>query len=271
MLFRINAKLLWLSCVLCCSNIVHAQKDSLGRKLSEEYTYFSIDSLIFKSKKIELLYTLERKGNMDRKVRDFGDKIFNDSANKISRLYLTENNGKTIAIPTVPLDNIIIDDSKELIVGLSRAVTSPYKIVLYDFNGVLLYKKTLLPFELTMDSVNYIEFCRLFPSFLEYAIREKQILFEGGVCYIDLGYWQFLSAEEKEKIKSSTWFKPSHYFPFLFPESIDGTCSYQLSRYTNFYSMTDPFYEFEMSQSGKPVGIILNDEFGSKVKISIPK
>jgi hypothetical protein len=266
-----NFKGLVLLCSLCCSSIVQAQKDSLGRKLSDEYTYFSIDTLIFKSKKIELLYTLERKEDMDKKVRDFGDKIFNSGVNKIARLHLTLSNGNTIAVPTVPLDNVIIDDSKELIVGLSRAATSPYKIVLYDFNGVLLYKKSILPFELTMDSVNYIQFGRLFPSFLEYAIREKQKLFEGGVYYIDLGYWQFLSGEERGEIKSSSWFKPTHYFPYLFSESIDGSRSYELSKYTNFYSMTDPFYEFQMSKSGDPVGIVLNDEFGGKVKIPIPR
>lgn len=269
MLVELNFKISVLLFALNCSYFAQAQSD-LGRKPSEEHTYFSIDTLRFRSKKIELLYTLERKGEMDKKIRDLGDAIFSDNANRIARLYITEGYKNTISIPTIPLDNAIIDDSNKLIVGLSRATTSPYKLVLYDFNGRLLFKKSISAFELAMDATDYVQFGKSFPAFLEYAVRENQVLFEHGLYYIDLGYWKFLSGQEKEKIKASSWFKPSHYFPYLFTEHLDGWASYEISKYTNFYSMTDPFYEFEISESGQPIGIILNDELGNKVKISIP-
>lgn len=269
MLVRLKLKVSMLLFALCSSYFAHAQRDSLGRKLSEEYTYYSIDTLTFRSKKIELIYTLERKGKMDKKIKDLGDAIFSDSANKISRLSITEGYKKTINIPTIPLDDAIIDDSNNLILGLSRAITSPYKLVLYDFNGTLLFKKSISAFELLMDAKDYVQFGKSYPTFLEYSMREKQVLFESGMYYIDLGYWKSLSGQEKEKIKATKWFKPSHNFPYLFTEHIDRWASYELSRYTNFYSTTDPFYEFEISKSGQPTGIILNNEFGGKVRIPL--
>ncbi|NVN95003.1 MAG: hypothetical protein HXX18_06940 [Bacteroidetes bacterium] len=209
-----------------------------------------------------------RNRELCRKISNLDDFVFNDSVNKTSLLHIA-NRHTTITIATIPIDDIIIDDSKELILCLSRAIISPYQIVLYNFDGKLLFKKIISPFEIVLDSINYVQFCDSFPAFLQYAINEKQILFEKGLYYIDLGYWKFLSKEEKEKIQSKKWYKQSHYFPNLFPEYINSNSSARLSKYTNFYSLTDPFYEFEMYQPSQPIGIILNDEFGGKVTIPL--
>jgi hypothetical protein len=249
-------------------NCVSAQMNTSMKEISELNNHYSIDTMEFKSKDISIIYTLTKTNNIKYNFFGKGDSILNNDLNKISKLYLTNKFFVTDTISTIPIDNIIIDDTKELIIGLSRSQISPYHLVIYNFNGELLYKKVILPFELEIDSIGYMQFKDSFPEFFDYVIRQKQILQVNDLYYIDLGYWHFLSETKKQKIKESGWFKISHYFPNLLPECFDCTSSFELSKYTNFYSQTDPFYDFEL-KNGKPISIILNDEFGGKVKIPI--
>jgi len=249
------------------SNLLFAQ-DSIGRKLPFYSTFCKIDTLNATSRKLTVTYTLSRTMVSIGVIQNMGDLIFDNNANTVSRLFMTDNKLININLATIPIDNIVIDDVRELILVLSRAMESPYNIVLYNFKGELLFKKKILPFELVMDSADYVEFSESFSIFFNDAISKEQILKEGNRYYIDLGYWRFLSEAEKEKITAKNWFKPSHFFPDLFRESF-GTHLLSFNKYVNFYSNTDPFYEYEISNFGKPIGIILNDEFGGKVKIPL--
>src|SRR5690606_14978533 len=98
------------------------------------------------------------------------DLIFSDSINKISKLFIINEHYQVDSISTIPIDNIIIDDSKELILCLSRAEVSPYNIVLYDFKRKILFKKSISMFELALDSLAYTKFKVTFPAFYKYAL-----------------------------------------------------------------------------------------------------
>lgn len=63
----------------------------------------------------------------------------------------------------------------------------------------------------------------------------------------------------------------SHYFPSLFREKFGSIPSYKLEKYQNFYSRTDPFYEYRLYQDGTLKSIILNNEYGGKVEIPVHK
>lgn len=252
--------------LLKCSVFVFSQKIFL-----EEHPLYNkhstIDTSEFYSKELTILHTLVRSDKIDRKFLNKEDSVFNNT-NKISTLFITNRSLITIEIPTIPIDHIVIDDTKELIIGLSRAEVSPYNIVIYNFRGELLFKKKILPLELVLDSTNYKKFQRLFPEFFKYATINKQILKIDSLYHVDLGYWHKLPEDKKDSIRSWGWMRISHIFSDLSTDSFDGTPSYKLTKYTNFYSQTDPFYDFEIRDS-KIIGIILNDEFGGKVKIPI--
>lgn len=263
---RLNALVILL--LLYCIHPATAQIDSAGRRFSEWRNYYSMDTSKFNSRKIRVVYTLERTNNLKDKFFRKGDLIFNDSVNRISKLFIINEHYQVDSISTIPIDNIIIDDSKELILCLSRAEVSPYHIVLYNFQGELLFKKKISPFELVLDSTDYIQFRDSFPGFFEYAITHKEIMVANNLYYVDLNYWHYLSENQKEKIKQSNWLKTARYFN-VFPENFDGTLPIELSKYAGFYSQTDPLYEFEISNTGHPIGIVLNDEYHRKVKIPL--
>lgn len=232
------------------------------------HNYSKEVTLKFKSKNLNITFTLKRNKEIRNVFLFKEDLVFNDSVNKSARLFITDRRHITTEIPTIPIDHIIIDDSNEIIICLSRAEVSPYNIVLYNFKGELLFKKKILPLEIVLDSVNFNHFRDSFSAFYDYAYRNKQILHINGLYYIDLAYWHNLSKYQTEKIMELDWMEPLHYFPNLFSENFDGTPPYELSKYTNFYSQTDPFYDYEY-QNGMIKCIILNDEYGGRVKIPI--
>lgn len=241
---------------------------SVSAQVDSKDKIFSIDTLKFNSRKIKVVYVLKKTNNLKDKFFNKRDLIFSDSTNNISKMFITNEYYQVDSISTIPIDNVIIDDTKELILCLSRAEVSPYHILLYDFKGKLLFKKKILPLELKMNSIGYKRFKDSFPNFFKYARENKQITKTDNFYYVDLNYWHSLSENEKERIKTSDWFVISHYFPGLLSKNFDGTLPFELSKYAYFYSQTDPFYKYEL-RNGKLVFIILNDEYGVKVKIPI--
>lgn len=230
----------------------------------------SVDTLDFYSRNIQVRYTLSRYKDLKNRLRKSNNLIFSDSVNNYSKMNIIYDVTYKLEAPksisTIPINNVIIDDSNELILCLSRVIESPFQLVLYNFKGELLFKKHFYPLEIALDSVSLITFRDSFPDFFHFAHENKEITNIGGTYFIDLNYWFVFSESQRDRLKDLGWVKGSHYFPYLFPETLGGTTS--LKKFTNFYSRTDPFYEFEIKDS-KPVSIILNDEFGGKVKIPI--
>jgi len=242
------------------------------RQRKEEYNHYSIDTLKFKSPKIEIIYNLERKMGLKENVQFSGDSIFNDNYNTFSILHIIiSHTRKTIVIPTIPVDDVIIDDNKQLILCLSRAMVSPYNVIIYDFNGNLLFKKAITSFVLVASRKDFERFIKDFPTFYKYANNNHEINFRNSMYYIDLSYWLKLSDEDKELIKERKWLKFSQYFPSLSSESTAHLPSYILKNYQNFYSQTDPFYEYKLNKDGTLKSIVLNNEYGGKVEIPVNK
>lgn len=175
--------------LICC---IHASaqipQTKLYRPINEDYFYYSVDTLKFESPAMKIVYNLESKMGLESKVLDFKDSIFSKDFNSFSVMHLNPYNQKTIKVPTIPIDNVVIDDSLGLILCLSRAMVSPYQIVLYDFNGDLLFKKKITSFELQLDSISFMQFKDLIPDFYRYAVNNHEIYKNDNVYYIDLGY-----------------------------------------------------------------------------------
>lgn len=272
MMPTIKFQLLILFSICFCHKTVLAQKSTSGRLYKEEYYHYSIDTLKFKSPQIEIIYNLERKMGLKENVQFAGDSIFNENYNTFSILHINfSHTGKSIVIPTIPVDDVIIDDNKQLILCLSRAMVSPYNVVLYDFNGNLLFKKAITSFELVLSRKDFERFKKDFPAFFNYANTNHEINLKNNMYYIDLSYWLKLTNKDQDQIKERKWLKFSQYFPSLFSESTAHLPSYMLKNYQNFYSQTDPFYEYKFNRDGTLKTIILNNEYGGKVEIPVYK
>jgi hypothetical protein len=230
----------------------------------------SVNTKDFYSKKIQVRYTLSWDEDVKRRLVKSKNLIFSDSVNNFSKMDIIYDVTYKLEAPksisTILIDDIIIDDSNELILCLSRKIFSPFQLALYNFKGELLYKKHIHFTEVVLDSISLITFRDSFPDFFHFARENKEITNIGGTYFIDQSYWFVLSESQRDRMWKFGWVKGSHYFPYLIPEFQCGTTS--LKKFTNFYSRTDPFYEFEIKDS-KPVSIILNDEYGGKVKIPI--
>lgn len=267
--FKVKWTLILLSLMLSLEYKIAAQSDSLSRPRKEEYYYSSIDTIRFKGREIEVEHVLKRTMGLNKRVFSSWDSIFDEMINDFSFMSIIKKHQEIINIPTIPIDNIIIDDENELIIGLSRAIESPYQLVIYNFDGTLLFKKKLSSLEIVLDSISCSEFQNSFPQYYSYAYKSNQIVIENGLYYVDLGYWHLLSDKEKAFIESKDWIKPSHYFPYLFREQFGTIKSYELAKYQGFYSQTDPFYEFEITDRRTLTSIVLNNEFGGKVRIPV--
>lgn len=254
-----------LFCLLKVINIVAQNYVNKFREIDS----LNIDSFMYSSDRISVLYTLQRIYNLKNEFLFKEDLVFKDSLNNISKINII-NNGRINKInciaSTIPIDDIIIDDSRKLIICLSLAEVSPYNILIYDFDCNVLFKKSILPLEVVLDSKELDIFKKLFPKYYNYVVKNNQIIKIKNTYYIDLIYWRYLSEYQKGEIKEFGWLKTSHYFPYLFPEQIDGISPYKLSKYQNFYSKTDPFYDFDIVRN-LIIGIILNNENGDKIKI----
>lgn len=242
--------------------------DSAGRKYPWYHNYHRIDTTRYYSDKITVIHTLVRTEHLKKDILWKGDTIFDDSLNKTSKLLIRDRYEQTISVATIPVNNVIIDDSHELIVCLSRAVVSPYQLVIYNFKGKLLFKKHFTIFAVVLDSLSYLQFQDSFPEFFANAKWHHQILQTDSLYYVDLAYWHWLTKSQQDRLFASGWIERPIYFRDLHSESVDGGSPIGLTGYTNFYSRTDPFYEFEL-QGDQIVGIILNDENGDKVRIPV--
>lgn len=247
-------------------NSTLAQNDTLKRQRSYYYNYYKKDTSVFESRKIRIIYTLINTEYTERNFRKKGDSVFTDT-NIYSRLCILDSfSNNIICVSTIPLDNIIIDDKRELIIGLSRSIASPFKLVLYNFKGQLLFKKSIWHEELILTKKEYKVFCDSFPTINKYVIENNQIFEMNNLYYIDLQYFSMFIEPDYSKLNGLL--KTSPYFPHL---NYGGTCwtnTHMFKKLNNFYSKTDPFYDFDM-KGDKVIGVILNDEYGGKVKIPV--
>lgn len=247
-------------------NKTNAQTDTVNNHGRFPYTRVSDDTLFFFSNKVSLMYTFHRTINLHNKFFNMGDTVFNDSLNIYSKLRITKEDYKDIWISTIPIDNVIIDDVHELILCLSRTNVSPYHIVLYNFDGEILFKKYISDFHIKLDTASFIQFKDSFPEFYKYAFNHNQISFFDKFYYVDISYMSMLNQNQRDKIKELGWGKYTHNF---YLESYVGgnPYPYYLKKFS-YYSYTDPFYEY-IFQNKKLVGIVLNDMYGGKILIPV--
>jgi hypothetical protein len=247
-------------------NKANAQLDTVNNHGRFPYTRVPDDTLFFFSNKVSLMYTFHRTINLHNKFFNMGDTVFNDSLNIYSKLRITKEDYKDIWISTIPIDNVIIDDVNELILCLSRAINSPYHIVLYNFDGDILFKKFINDYQLKLDTTSFIQFKDSFPDFFKYAFNHNQISFVDKFYYVDISYIRTLTQLQRDKIWDLGW--SEYTLNFQLESYVGGNpYPYYLKKFS-YYSLTDPFYEY-IFQKEKLVGIVLNDMYGGKILIPV--
>lgn len=238
------------------------------------FNYHAIDTTWYQSPNLSVRYTIEITVDDDMvdKMFEIGDSIFNDSINTISKLYIKHKwdytKYKPIELSTIPIDHLVIDEQHQLIICFSRAMESPYHIVLYNFDGELLYKMQLSILEVAIDMQNYQEFQERFPDHFSYAYEHGQLDTIGGIVYFGQNLDMYFSDDEWDIINKLGERKHSHYFTRMDIGSTWCGTHIGLRKYTNLFSATDPLYDFVVKDS-VPVKMILNDAFGKKVYIPL--
>lgn len=256
--------ILMLNLLIFCGTIIGQNNLNTKHLFAES----SIDTTYFFSKKILAMHILFKTDTLRNQIFNLKDSIFT-KLNKVSILEVIDNITDSVAsIPTIPLDKLIILDRHELIIGLSKSIVSPYNIVIYDFKGNLLFKKKISSLNIILDSLALEVFKDSLPEFYSYVVDRCGIININGSYCIDMNFWHNLTEEQKQFIHTKQWLKQSCYFPELSSAYFGNQYTFNLKKYINFYSNTDPFYDL-LIENEKIKEIVLNDELGNKVTIPV--
>lgn len=197
------------------------------------------------------------------------DEIFVDTLNNYSRLIFTHIQGEKFNIPTVPLTHLILLENKKLILGLSSYSISPYHIVIYNFEGKLLYKSTMRIFEIKFNKKELEEFIITYPRVIKcfelhnnaFKIGDDYFL-EMSTCILNtIGRDSFL-----QKVKVTN----NRYFPHIFTpnKSRYSHGYYQYLEYYNFFNVSDPLYDI-ITIDSIPYLLIINDTNMNRIHIPL--
>lgn len=190
--------------------------------------------------------------------------IFNDTVNDFSKLIISQMGGyEPIVVSTIPLDNIVVLDSAELIIGLTKITTAPYKVVVYKFNGDLVYKGSLGIDMIKISRRKLRSITQKFPELIASFKENGNVVKRDSLYYIELTpkTKQVLGTEFRSTYFSDEWLFLGLYLPFQIATSwSDG---YQYHRYKGGYLSSSPYNDLVVV-NGVPFVLILNDVEGNK-------
>jgi hypothetical protein len=244
-----------------CSNL-KAQSE-LGKSMI-------YDTITFKSYSITVRYLMAKNIDICYKLFNMGDSIFSVK-NTFSKLVISDfSSGLTIKeVSTIPIDKVIIDEKNKLILVLTNIASSPYKIILYNLKGEILYRKNFEEYGIALDTNQLNSFINLLPNVYFKATELNLVEKQDSLIIISNRIYQYLDPKERKIIFSNNW----HRNNCLFPNMGGSICKHpnknNCYEIEGMYSQTDPFYEFIFKESSDfPTSIILNDIKGNKVRIN---
>lgn len=230
----------------------------------------AIDTIRIKSEECFVRHYHERSD--DRRVQMFSmssDDIFDKRINNFSSIYISATGHNPIEVPTIPLDNLIVLDEWKLVIGLTKIMVSPYKIVIYNFDGKILYKGSLGIDIIKLDFNKLQELTQKFPVllsifknngnvikrkdslyFIELSNDVRHVLGKNFVQNYFLNDWQFIGS----------------YLPFKIATT--GNSGRQYRRYLGGYLNSSPYNEL-IGINNVPFILVLNNVNGGKSYIPL--
>lgn len=197
-----------------------------------------------------------------------GENLFIDSLNKHSRLIL-KGLYNSFDVPTIPLTHIFILENKNLILGLNPYVGSPYNIVLYSLEGILLYKAKISIFTIKMKKEEIKTLVKHYPEILPCIQNQNNILKIDDYYYLEPSNC-IINIIGRGNLLKELKFIDNIFFPNIGSSTISNTATgkYKYSEYYNVYDIGNPLYDIIMI-GAIPYLLILNAEDGSKVNIPL--
>ncbi len=234
-----------------------------------DHSNIRIDTLIVKNSDYELIHFHKVERNIYTDLLfDKDDSVFSE-LNKYSRM-IVKNSYKEYNIPTIPFSHLYILNSKDLILGLSSYLLSPYNIVVYRLStGELLYKSKITIFELKLTEDEISKIIAKYPG-IENCLKVSNVFkineeyyFEITNCIINiLGRDSFI---DRFNIVGN------RYFPLIgstTASSYDQQGKYYLKSYVGFFDLSDPLYDLIVINN-VPYLLILNSDNGEKIHIPL--
>lgn len=228
------------------------------------------DTLYAKSENIYVFHTHIESDSIKNLIQNLkqDDFIFNDTFNTFSKLSFFKTNSQPVELSTIPLEKIIILEDKNLVIGLSKVEISPYKIVIYNFEGQLIAKSQNNPFVLKL-SMNRINSIKKTNSILFNCLKNEEIVLKKDTFYYYPLSNCILNNMEKGSISnffSNEELVPDQVIPFrIVLKNSDGI---KFRRLYGFYHETDPFHDL-VSVMGIPYILVLNSEKGERIYIPL--
>lgn len=228
------------------------------------------DTIIVNSEHYRLLHYHEVSKDIEinKLYSSHSDEIFTDTFNKFSRLVFKDRD-KSFDIPTVPLTHLYILANKKLILGLASFTRLPYNIVLYSFNGDILYKGQINFRELKLTREQIKKMIKKYPDFKTCLEHKPNVFKQGEEYHIEITRC-ISNTVSVDTLVSLGLISGNSYFKRV---SIgthqtykDGKYNYQ--QYTTCFDKSDPLYDLIMI-GNVPYLLILNETNGNKIYIPL--
>lgn len=231
-----------------------------------------VDTIYINSPSVTVLHYKQESKEIENKMYSMveDDLIFSNSFNHFSKLKIYHGS-KEIELSTIPLDNIIILENKHLILGISKVALAPYNIVIYSFDGTIIYKMALptLSIKITLNRMR--DLIDVYPELRNCIEKDNSILYDGQYCYLSLSnrIRRVLEARSIESVFNSEEIVGNPYFNFeISTTNKTNAFGYKFKRNKGGYNATDPFFDL-MCVDRVPYLLILNDENGNKVNLPL--
>lgn len=241
----------------------NAQQDFNQSKIEDTATFFT-DTIMSFSREYSLIHYHNISAKYKKSIiLDSNNSIFNVDSNKYSRLIFSDR-FHSFNIPTVPLTHLVLLKSQGLILGLSNITIAPYNVVIYTLDGYLIFKCSLNAFELKANITQLKSLIKTYPELLA-TIKQSTIVKENDYYYIEVNP-TLINIIGRENLRNLDVLSMSHYFPYVSFTSDSQENKY--SRYNDYFSETDPYYEL-ISVGSVPYLLVLNTGDGKKVHIPL--
>jgi hypothetical protein len=227
-----------------------------------------IDTLTAFSESCSVYHYHERSSDRAKQMFSMNDDdIFDSSINNFSTIKILQSGFDPIEVHTIPLDNIIILEDKKLIIGLTKIEVSPFKIVIYKFDGHLIYKGNL---GVSVIRINYPKLKQLtqrFPSLIASFKASGNVIKQDSLFSVELtpSAKKILGSDFMRKYLLENWIF-SGYLSFHIATNCWGGDYYH--RLLGGYMGSSPYNNL-ISIGDVPFILILNDVQGGKSYIPL--
>lgn len=228
-----------------------------------------IDTIAVYSENCKVEHYRERSYEKGQQMLSMHDSdIFNGAINDFSKLVILQVGYDPVEVSTIPMDNIVLLDSPKLVIGLTKVKTAPYKIVIYKYNGELVYKGNLGVDMIKINHKKLKEITQKFPELVRAFKESGNVIKQDGFYYVELSndVRHILGSGFYTKYFSEEWLYIGSYLPFHI--ALSSSSPYHYRRLEGGYLGASPYNDL-IIVNRLPFVLVLNNVEGSKSYIPL--